>query len=220
MNLESQPKNYIGRHCPTLKNNGSCREMKMCIFGGTFNPPHIGHLLIAQTIFEAEEFSKIIFIPAWKSPIKSDFEITPIKHRINMLRIATEGNPHFEISKIELDRRGISYSIDTIAEVKKKEQVSSEELYFLIGSDILKEFNNWKSPEKILDECQVIVALRPGFKPSSIPNWILSNIQFANIPRFEISSSTIRRRWRENKTIRYMVPLPVWKYINKYKLYL
>jgi nicotinate-nucleotide adenylyltransferase len=194
--------------------------MKMCIFGGTFDPPHIGHLLIAQTIFEAEEFSKIIFIPAWKSPIKSDFEITPIKHRINMLRIATEGNPHFEISKIEFDRRGISYSIDTIAEVKKKEQVSSEELYFLIGSDILKEFNNWKSPEKILDECQVIVALRPGFKPSSIPNWILSNIQFANIPRFEISSSTIRRRWQENKTIRYMVPLPVWKYINKYKLYL
>jgi nicotinate-nucleotide adenylyltransferase len=194
--------------------------MKTCIFGGTFDPPHIGHLLIAQTIFEAEEFSKIIFIPAWKSPIKSDFEITPIEHRINMLRIATERNPHFEISKIEFDRRGISYSIDTIAEVKKKEQVSSEELYFLIGSDILKEFNNWKSPEKILDECQVIVALRPGFKPSSIPNWILSNIQFANIPRFEISSSTIRHRWRENKTIRYMVPLPVWKYINKYKLYL
>jgi nicotinate-nucleotide adenylyltransferase len=194
--------------------------MKTCIFGGTFDPPHIGHLLIAQTIFEAEKFSKIIFIPACKSPNKSDFEMTSMEHRVEMLRIATEGNPHFEISKIEMERGGLSYSIDTIAEVKKTEKISSEELYFLIGSDILKEFNTWKSPEKILEECQVIVALRPGFKPSSIPNWILSNIQFANIPRFEISSSTIRRRWRENKTIRYMVPLPIWKYINEHKLYL
>jgi nicotinate-nucleotide adenylyltransferase len=109
--------------------------------------------------------------------------------------------------------------LDTVRDVKKYNKLSSDELYFLIGSDILKDFQNWRSPEVLLEECQVIVALRPGFKPSSVPNWILSKIVFANIPRFEISSTNIRHRWKTNKTIRYMVTQPVWEYINQQKLY-
>ncbi|MFC1760295.1 nicotinate-nucleotide adenylyltransferase [Candidatus Neomarinimicrobiota bacterium] len=194
--------------------------MKKCIFGGTFDPPHIGHLLIAQTICEAEEFDKIIFVPAFKNPHKSEGVSSPIEKRLKMLEIAVEGNPHFEISDIEIKRGGISYSLDTIRHIKKEQNLKCEELYFLIGSDILNAFHKWHEPLKILEECQVIVALRPGFQPSSVPNWILSEIQFANIPRFELSATQIRKRWKENKTIRYMVTQPVWEFINDNSLYL
>jgi nicotinate-nucleotide adenylyltransferase len=194
--------------------------MKKCIFGGTFDPPHIGHLLIAQTICEAEEFDKIIFVPALKNPHKSVGVISPIEKRLKMLEIAVEGNPHFEISDIEIKRGGISYSLDTIRHIKKEQNLKCEELYFLIGSDILNDFHKWHEPLKILEECQVIVALRPGFQPSSVPNWILSEIQFANIPRFELSATQIRKRWKENKTIRYMVTQSVWEFINENSLYL
>ena len=194
--------------------------MKKCIFGGTFDPPHIGHLLIAQTICEAEEFDKIIFVPALKNPLKSKGVTSSIENRLKMLESAVEGNPHFEISDIEIKRGGISYSIDTIKFIKEEQNLTKDELFFLVGSDILNNFEKWREPSKILEECQVIVAIRPGFKPSSVPNWILSNIQFANIPRFELSATQIRRRWRENKTIRYMVTQPVWKFINDHSLYL
>ena len=94
-----------------------------------------------------------------------------------------------------------------------------DELFYLIGSDSLLDLEIWKNPREILKKCNVVVAIRPGFRPSDIPAWILHRIQFANIPRFEISSSNIRKRWRENKTIRYLVTLPVWDYINQNKLY-
>ncbi len=194
--------------------------MKKCIFGGTFDPPHIGHLLIAQTICEEEKFDKIIFVPALKNPQKSKDITSPIDKRLKMLEIAVEGNPNFEISDVEIKRGGISYSIDTIKHIKKEQNLNREELYFLIGSDILKTFHQWHEPLKILEECQVIVAIRPGFQPSSVSAWILSKIQFANIPRFELSATQIRKRWKENKTIRYMVTQPVWGFINKNSLYL
>tara|TARA_B100000029_G_scaffold83810_1_gene74620 strand:+ start:1426 stop:2004 length:579 start_codon:yes stop_codon:yes gene_type:complete len=191
--------------------------MRICLFGGTFDPPHIGHLLIAQTVCEAENFDKIIFIPAYQPPHKT--EITPVDDRLKMLKIAVKGNPNFEISDIEIKRGGVSYTIDTVKAVKKELGTDKKDLFYLIGSDSLLNFHNWKDPKNILDECQVIVAIRPGFRPSDIPSWILHRIQFANIPRFEISSSNIRHRWVENKTIRYMVTLPVWDYINENNLY-
>lgn len=191
--------------------------MRICLFGGTFDPPHIGHLLVAQTVCEAEDFDKILFIPAFQPPHKRD--ITPVDERISMLELAVEGNPNFEISDVELKRKGISYTIDTVKAIKTEMSLKNNEIFYLIGSDSLLEFQHWKEPEGILNECQVIVAIRPGFRPSDIPSWILQRIQFANIPRFEISSTNIRHRWVENKTIRYMVTLPVWEYIEKNNLY-
>ena len=187
------------------------------MFGGTFDPPHIGHLLVAQTIFEAENFDKIVFIPTFKTPQKNN--ITDIKDRLAMLRMGVTSNPNFEISDLEIQRGGTSYTIDTVREYKSDQDYDSRELYYLIGSDSLQTFHTWKEPREILDECQVIVALRPGFRPSDISNWILRKVRFANIPRFEISSSTIRLRWQENKTIRYMVTQPVWEYINDHGIY-
>ena len=191
--------------------------MRICIFGGTFDPPHIGHLLIAQTVCEAENFDKILFIPANKPPHKKN--ISGVNDRLAMLNLAIEGNPNFEISDIEIKRGGISYTIDTLSTMKVKYLNEHDDLFYLIGSDSLLELKYWKNPKEILKKCNVVVAIRPGFRPSDIPAWILHRIQFANIPRFEISSSNIRMRWRENKTIRYLVTLPVWEYINKHNLY-
>jgi len=193
--------------------------VKTCLFGGTFDPPHFGHLIVAQTIFEAEHFDKIVFVPAHIPPHKNERKISSVALRLEMLKIATMDNPNFEISDIELKRGGISYSLETIHTYKEQTGLDREDLYYLIGSDSLKQFQTWQNPKAILEECQLIVAIRPGFRPSDIPNWILAKVQFANIPRIEISSTQIRARWVEDKTIRYMVTQPVWTYINKHNLY-
>ena len=191
--------------------------MKICLFGGTFDPPHIGHLLIAQTVYEAENFDKILFIPAYAPPHKNN--VTPMKHRIEMVKIAISDNPNFEYSDVDIVRKGISYTIDSIVDIKRKYELTNDEIYYLIGSDSLIDFKNWKDSKEILDECIVIVAIRPGFRPSDIPHWILQKVHFANIPRFELSSSKIRSRWVKDLTIRYMVTLPIWEYINENNLY-
>ena len=193
--------------------------MKTCLFGGTFDPPHFGHLIVAQTIFEAEHFDKIVFVPAHIPPHKMERKISSVSLRLDMLKMATMDNPNFEISDIELKRGGISYSLETIQTYKEQTGLGGEDLYNLIGSDSLKQFQAWQNPKAILEECQLIVAIRPGFRPSDIPNWILAKVQFANIPRIEISSTQIRARWVEDKTIRYMVTQPVWTFINKHNLY-
>ena len=194
--------------------------MKVCLFGGTFDPPHLGHLIIAQTIFEAENFDQIVFVPAYQPPHKNGMKISPVDQRLEMLNIAIKENPNFIMSDLEIERKGLSYSIDTIMEYKKQNNLNSNELFYLMGSDSLRQFKKWKNPKMIIDESRVIVAIRPGFRPSDIPNWILAKIQFASIPRIEISSTTIRERWVNDKTIRYMVTESVWQYINKNKLYL
>tara|TARA_Y100000748_G_scaffold243748_1_gene207996 strand:+ start:387 stop:971 length:585 start_codon:yes stop_codon:yes gene_type:complete len=194
--------------------------MKVCLFGGTFDPPHLGHLIVAQTIFEAENFDQIVFVPAYQPPHKNGMKISPVDQRLEMLNIAIKENPNFIISDLEIERKGLSYSIDTIMDYKKQNNLNSNELFYLMGSDSLRQFKKWKNPKMIIDESRVIVAIRPGFRPSDIPNWILAKIQFASIPRIEISSTTIRERWISDKTIRYMVTESVWQYINKNKLYL
>ena len=191
--------------------------MRICLFGGTFDPPHIGHLLIAQTVCEAEGFDKVVFIPANRSPNKK--VATLQKDRVDMLELAVEGNPNFEISDLEIRRGGVSYTIDTLRAFKDELVDENDEISYLIGSDSLLDFKNWKEPKEIIERSNVIVAIRPGFRPSDIPSWLLHGVHFANIPRFEISSSNIRKRWAEDKTIRYMVTLPVWEYINKHNLY-
>ena len=194
--------------------------MKVCLFGGTFDPPHLGHLIIAQTIFEAENFDQIVFIPAYQPPHKKGLKISPVDQRLEMLNIAIKENPNFIMSDLEIQRKGLSYSIETIMEYKKQNNIKSKDLFYLMGSDSLKQFKKWKEPKMIINESRVIVAIRPGFRPSDIPNWILAKIQFASIPRIEISSTTIRDRWAEDKTIRYMVTESVWQYINKNNLYI
>jgi len=192
--------------------------MKLCLFGGTFDPPHVGHLVIAETIQESERFDKVVFVPASNPPHKEE-DISPIESRLEMLRLALVNNDHFDVSDIEIKRGGISYAVETIEEAKERFGIGAENLYFLIGSDSLLDFHRWKQYESILDKCRVIVAQRPGFRPSRIDPNILARIRFANIPQIEISSSQIRQKIRGGLTIRYLVPHPVIKYIQEKELY-
>ena len=192
--------------------------MKLCLFGGTFDPPHVGPLIIAETIQESERFDRIVFVPASNPPHK-ERGISPIEDRLEMLRLTLVNNDNFDVSDIEIERGGISYTVETVKETKEKFSLTSKDLYFLIGSDSLLDFHSWKEYESILNECRVIIALRPGFRPSRIDPEILSQIRFANIPQIEVSSSQIRRRVKSGLTIRYMVPDPVRDYISEKDLY-
>ena len=132
--------------------------MKICLFGGTFDPPHIGHLLIAQTVCEAEDFDKILFIPAFTPPHKKS--ITPVDHRIEMVKTAINDNPKFEYSDVDILRGGVSYTIDSILDVKRKMKSNNDNIYYLIGSDSLIDFKNWKEPKKIFIEVSGGVTLK------------------------------------------------------------
>ena len=193
--------------------------MKVCLFGGTFDPPHVGHLIIAETVKETEGFDKMIFVPASIPPHKTKTDLSTIEDRMAMLQLALEGNENFQLSDVEIKRGGVSYAIDTIRELKKRYDLKSKEIYFLMGSDTLKEFHTWHQPEKILEESQVLIAARPGFRPSWISAEILSHIHFANVPQIEISSSLLRERIISGLTIRYAVPDSVDEYIREKRLY-
>jgi nicotinate-nucleotide adenylyltransferase len=125
--------------------------MKTCIFGGTFDPPHIGHLLIAQTVFESEHFERLIFVPANISPTKKNETNSSPKTRLKMLEISLINNTNFEISDIEIKREGISYTVDTLEEFVSSSNLDKKDLFFLMGSDTLRSFHTWKDPERIME---------------------------------------------------------------------
>ena len=194
--------------------------MSICLFGGTFDPPHIGHLVIADSIMSSIDLEQLIFIPASVPPHKAFRSYSPASMRVEMLQIALQGTPAFEISTIELDRRGISYSVDTIKEISQEMNLCKEEIYFLIGSDSLAEFHTWKNPMEILSLANVIVAPRSSYTREMAQSEYLQHVSFLDSPRLDISSSTIRQRVREGKSIRYLVPSGVLKYIQENRLYL
>lgn len=193
--------------------------MKICLFGGTFDPPHVGHLIIAETIKESEGFDKMIFVPAFSPPHKEETPLSSVEDRLEMLRLSLSNHPALEVSNVEIKRGGVSFTIETIREVKSGYGLDRRHLTFLMGSDSLVEFHTWKDYGDILRECRVLVATRPGFRPSRIPPDILSQVRFANMPQIEISSSQIRDRVRNGLTIRYMVLDPVRTYILENNLY-
>jgi len=194
--------------------------MKMCLFGGTFDPPHNGHFIIAEAIRESLDLNKIAFIPAYNPPHKyGQKEVTPIAHRLAMLEICTRYNEHFEINDIEIRRGGISYTIETIREVKNNLGMGCDDLYFLIGSDSLVEFKSWYKWQEILKECKIVVARRPRFEKEGIDADLLEQVLFLNLPRIEVSSTEIRRRFEMGQMTRFYINDAVFDYIQQHKLY-
>ena len=197
---------------------------KIGIMGGTFDPIHNGHLILAEHARVEMGLEKILFIPAWDPPHKGDRKITPSIHRYNMTLLALGLNPYFFISPIEIKREGRSYTIDTISQLKA--EYKSSELYFILGSDSLMEIHKWKDYEKLLKSCNFIVAKRKGLEDEKLNNRAVelinsynSNIIILESPIIEISSTEIRRRVRKNKSIKYLVPELVERYIEKNRLY-
>jgi nicotinate-nucleotide adenylyltransferase len=193
--------------------------MKIGILGGTFDPIHFGHLILSEWIRESLDLEKVIFIPAFIPPHKTEKIITPSSDRKSMILMAIKNNPCFQMSEYELEKKGISYSIDTIAYYRDRYGLGKSDLYFLIGSDSLHDFHTWHQPEKILSRCEVVVYHRPGYDVDAVESKWRNNVHIYNNPRIEISSTVIRERVALGLSIKYMLPSNVEKYIRDHSLY-
>jgi nicotinate-nucleotide adenylyltransferase len=191
--------------------------MNLGIFGGAFNPPHIGHLVAAESVREQLRLDKVIFVPSADPPHRTDVGRATAKARLEMTRLAIQGNTTFEVSDIEVVRPGKSYTIDTITAFHAL--YPKVKLCLLIGSDNLAEFHTWKSPREIITMCDLIVFPRPGFSVSDVKNEFTKAAEVVNVPHVGISASEIRRKVRMGKSIRYLVTRGVAEYILKNGLY-
>ncbi|HDP69103.1 MAG TPA: nicotinate (nicotinamide) nucleotide adenylyltransferase [Candidatus Marinimicrobia bacterium] len=193
--------------------------MKLGLYGGTFDPPHNGHLAIAQQCLTQFQLNRILFIPTYIPPHKTSREISTARNRLAMLRLALQPFPDFEISKVEIERRGVSYSIDTILQIKKELNLERKDLYFLIGIDSLAEFHSWYQPQRIMAEAQVVVAARPQYSLTDIAVEFCEQVEFLSNPLIDISASTIRQKVKNGEPICGLVPEKVAEYILCHQLY-
>jgi nicotinate-nucleotide adenylyltransferase len=188
--------------------------MKIGILGGTFNPIHIGHLILAEEAREKLGLDRIVFVPTHLPPHKDNSDIAPAMARFSMVRQAIKGNKHFDVSDIEIRRDGRSYTIDTIRALKLK--FPKDDLYFIIGSDLLTYLDAWKDLGEIIKMVKFIAATRPGYPLEKIPSYI----QTVPIRAVDVSGFEVRQCVKENKSFRYLVPESVYKFIVRRKLYL
>lgn len=188
------------------------------IIGGTFDPLHIAHLIVGQEAAVSLALEKIVFIPNRRPPHKHGPFITPSEDRYRMTVLGTEDNPLFDVSRIELDRAGPSYTIDTVLEIKATLSRQAG-IYLIMGMDSLLDLENWKAPEALVREVTFAVAPRPGCSPHTVPEQFREHTVFLPVPLIDLSSSFIRKRVSEGKSIRYLVPPAVENYILTKKLY-
>jgi len=195
------------------------------IFGGSFNPIHLGHLHLAQAVQEEFELSEIIFMPTGQPPHKEDTVKNNKEHRYAMVQAAIRSNSLFKPSRFELDRDGYSYTADTLREMRNKLS-DDEALYFIIGADSLVQMHHWKSPEEIFALCEIIAIDRPGICDKDVTAAVdnLSarygaKIHLLKAQTYPLSSSEIRTRAQAGKSIKYFVPDEVLEYIDRHKLY-
>jgi len=188
--------------------------MRIGILGGTFNPIHIGHLILAEEAMSKLKLDKVIFVPAFIPPHKDvDSNVRP-EDRLKMAELAIEDNQAFSVSTFEIDSKKKSYSVDTLKAFRKT-YGDSAELFFITGSDLLKDLFSWKDVNDIFKMSKFIVANRPGYPVKNMPK----EAEKVVITPIEVSSEDIRRRIRESRSIRYLVPEKVRSYIIDLNLY-
>ena len=201
------------------------QPQKIGIMGGTFDPIHMGHLVMAEAVRMDYDLAKVIFIPTGTSPHKQGMAVTPALDRYIMTMMATYSNPYFFVSPIERDRPGPSFTIDTVRALIA-EYGPGTEFYFLTGTDTVLELHTWNNIDELLELCHFVAASRPG-QTTSIAEEIerlgpkaKDRVHRLTTPELEISSTDIRERVRQGKSIRYFVPENVEHYIHKEGLYL
>ena len=182
------------------------------LFGGSFNPIHLGHLLLAEEAKEKLLLQRIIFIPTFFSPFKKERR-PHASHRYQMVRLAVRGNPAFSLSDIEIRRRGPSYTIETVRSLRKK--MPKTDFFLLVGSDGLKTLPAWKEAKALFRLCHVVIAERPRHPLRNLPK----GFKKLEIPQVDISAANLRDRIRKGKSIAYQVPAGVERYIVKHRLY-
>jgi nicotinate-nucleotide adenylyltransferase len=191
------------------------------VLGGTFDPIHIGHLIVAEEARMKLELEEVLFVPAGEPWLKQDRDVTPAIHRVEMVRRAIADNPDFKLSTLEVDRSGPSYTVDTLQALQ--DRLSETSLFFILGRDTLAELPLWKDPRKVIQLCRLVVPPRLGSRDlrhleEAIPGLLERVIQL-DMPVIGISSSGIRHRLAQGMSVRYLVPPGVEEYMTEQRVY-
>ncbi len=199
--------------------------IRLGIMGGTFDPVHYGHLVTAEGARIEFGLDQVLFLPSGVPPHKITKKVSSAEHRYMMTVLATLGNPHFEVSRIDIDREGVSYTIDTL-HILREQYGPGCELFFITGADAIFEIIDWKDSDQLLRIAHFIAASRPGFSLEKLPlatqDWVdehQDRFHVLRVPAMAISSTDIRNRVRLGHSIRYLVPEQVEHYIRRHRLY-
>ena len=202
----------------------SCQNKKVGIMGGTFDPIHYGHLMLAQNALDTFLLDEILFVPSGTPWLKESTKVLSKNKRVSMTGIAIEDNPNFALSTIEIDREGNSYSYETVEELKKEQP--DTDFYFIMGADSLLEIERWKHPDRLMADCTLLVAVRDDCDKEGLKKQIAyltdkyqADIRILPANRMDISSTRIRQMIQEGKSVRYMLPDQVIRFIQKNHLY-
>ena len=198
--------------------------MRVGIIGGSFDPIHLGHLLIAEEARVRLDLAEVVFMPAGQPWMKQETPMSPAHHRLNMVRLGISSNPFFTASSREVDREGPTYTVDTLEELCR-EGSGDTDLYFILGIDALQQFQHWKEPARMLELCTLVAAARPGSETADLS--FLEGINpsakeklvLLEGPLVDISATEIRWRAAHGISIHYRVPEQVERYIHRYRLY-
>lgn len=184
--------------------------------GGTFDPIHHGHLVAASEVADTFGLDLVLFVPTGQQPFKQDRVVTPAEHRYLMTVVATASNPRFMVSRVDIDRPGVTYTIDTLRELR--EQYPSAELFFITGADVLPEILSWKDPDELWSLAHFVGVTRPGhvLDDAGLPS---DRVSLVPVPAMAISSTDCRRRVAAGMPVWYLVPDGVVQYIGKHMLY-
>ena len=199
--------------------------MNIGVLGGTFDPIHIGHLILAEEVRARLKLAEIIFVPAGQPWLNKTSPISPAEHRVEMLRLAIADKPYFELATMEIERAGFTYTVDTIAELKAQ-LGAGDELFFILGWDNLAELPRWRQPSRLITMCRLVAVPRPYYPlpdlkalEASIPG-LSQRVTLMDKPEIDISASVIRGRVARGLSIHHLVPEQVAEYIRQHKLYL
>ncbi|MBE2226626.1 MAG: nicotinate-nucleotide adenylyltransferase [Ignavibacteria bacterium] len=191
------------------------------IFGGTFDPIHNGHLIMAENVKDQMHLDEVMFIPSRIPPLKDAENISAPEHRLNMLRLAAKGSSSFKINDIELKMTGDepNYTVKTLLKLREEFSAEQVKFYLIIGMDQLINLHKWKDPGKLFLLTEVVVINRPGYLIQQVENEYARRGIFVPVPNIDISATDIRFRIREKRSIKYLVPEEVEEYIYKNNLY-
>ena len=197
------------------------------LFGGSFNPVHVAHLILAEQAREARSLDKVLFMPVGTPPHKPDRALAPAKHRLRMLQLALEGNEHLEASTLEIEREGPSYTLLTVRHLKEMLGADTR-IFLIVGADSIRDLPTWWHAEDLVQEVEIVGLRRPGVSLDSLveleaafPPGIMRKIKRSLVPAplLDVSSTDVRLRVREGRCIRYLVPESVRRYIEEHGLY-
>lgn len=196
-------------------------QQRIGLLGGSFDPVHYGHLIMAENAMEQLELDQVIFAPARNPPHKLDRQLASAEDRLAMLKLAVEGRPGFVASRIDLDVSGPSFTWELLERVHQ--EWSPALVSFIMGTDSLIEFDTWREPARILELTRIAAIRRPGFElePAELQDvpGLDRNVDFVDAPLNDVSSTELRRRVSSGRSIRYLVPEPVRRYIERQRLY-